>query len=103
MTLLGRTCSMGILLPTATKNAEWHPLLMDLYIGINTNGAIDYNPNKPFADVMRTWRLQEEYCFEIEDGTVLETMPTLDENGWPTTDFAAIIFHGRPSPNNGTL
>ncbi len=71
----------------------------DNRIGINVGSpAVDYSPDKIFADAMRSHR-----SWERIDGTTPGVEPPLDANFWPTTDARCLVWHGlNTGNNNGT-
>ncbi|MGL1933497.1 MAG: hypothetical protein OCD01_00680, partial [Fibrobacterales bacterium] len=58
-------------------------------IGMNTGGTIDWNGNKPFADVMKTARM-----YQAQDPATGNT-PEKDTHGWPMSDFQVLVFDGQ--------
>ncbi|MGL1904008.1 MAG: fibronectin type III domain-containing protein [Fibrobacterales bacterium] len=67
--------------PTATQSTY--------SIGMNTGGTIDWNGDKPFADIIKTARMYQAQVPETGNST------ENDSNGWPLSDFQVLVFDGQ--------
>jgi chitodextrinase len=65
--------------------------------GMNTNGPNDYNPDKIFADAIKTHR-QWNIPYN-GNGNGISQVP-LDANGWPLQDATVLVYHGLSTRNN---
>ena len=56
-------------------------------MGINIGSSLDWEPNRVFADAMKTSR-------QWSDLGTMNATNALDFNGWPTKDASIVVWHG---------